>query len=123
MCMANTKPPVDNVETLSYVLEKGKQTGIHVLSVAAVTKGMQGKELTDFAELKKAKAAGLSDDENTIKDSPPHVRSFLKKERKKKDFAVSLHEKILTLYSRLGSTKEMFLTHLGSEEPWRFPNI
>ena len=41
VCMANTKPPVDNPETLSYVLEKGKQTDIQVLSVAAVTKGMQ----------------------------------------------------------------------------------
>ena len=44
VCMANTKPPVDNPETLSYVLEKGKQTDIQVLSVAAVTKGMQGKD-------------------------------------------------------------------------------
>ena len=54
VCMANTKPPVDNPETLSYVLEKGKQTDIQVLSVAAVTKGMQGQELTDFVEMKQA---------------------------------------------------------------------
>ncbi len=36
ICMANTKPTVDNPETLAYVLEKGKETGIHVLSCAAV---------------------------------------------------------------------------------------
>ncbi len=40
--MANTKPVVDNVETLSYVLEEGKKTGIHVLSAAAVSVGFKG---------------------------------------------------------------------------------
>ena len=30
--MGNTKPVIDNEETLRYVLEKGEQTGIHVLS-------------------------------------------------------------------------------------------
>ena len=35
VCMANTKPVVDNLETLSYVQEKGEQTPIHVLQAAA----------------------------------------------------------------------------------------
>lgn len=60
--MANTKPVVDTVETLQYVLEKGKQTGIHVLSTAAVSKGFQGKELTDLEALAAAGAAGFTDD-------------------------------------------------------------
>lgn len=60
--MANTKPVADNVETLHYILEKGKKTGIHVESCVAVTKGMQGKELTDMSELKAAGAVGVTDD-------------------------------------------------------------
>ena len=60
--MANTKPVVDNVETLSYVLEKGKTTGIHVLSAAAISKGFHGKELTDMEALAAAGAAGFTDD-------------------------------------------------------------
>ena len=60
--MANTKPAVDNVETLQYILEKGKKTGIHVESCATVTVGMQGKELTDMSELKAAGAVGVTDD-------------------------------------------------------------
>jgi len=60
--MANTKPVVDNVETLRYILEKGKKTGIHVESCATVTMGMQGKELTDVSELKAAGAVGITDD-------------------------------------------------------------
>ncbi|MGN0376600.1 MAG: dihydroorotase [Suilimivivens sp.] len=60
--MANTKPPVDNQETLRYVLEKGKQTGIRIESCVNVTKGMQGKEIVDMEGLSKAGAAGFTDD-------------------------------------------------------------
>lgn len=62
VCMANTRPPVDNTETLEYVLREGKKTGINVLSVAAVSKGLKGLELTDMEELKAAGAAGFTDD-------------------------------------------------------------
>ena len=60
--MANTKPVVDNADTLHYVLDKGKQTDIHVLSCASITRGLQGKELTDMDALKKEGAAGFTDD-------------------------------------------------------------
>ena len=60
VCMANTKPIVDNEETLRYVLEEGKKTGIHVLSCAAVSKGFEGKERTDMEGLLKAGAAGFN---------------------------------------------------------------
>ena len=43
--MANTKPAVDNEDTLHYVLEKGKKTGIHIHTCANVTMGLQGKDL------------------------------------------------------------------------------
>ena len=36
--MANTKPTVDNEDTLRYVLEKGKQTSIRIESCASVSK-------------------------------------------------------------------------------------
>lgn len=60
--MANTKPAVDHKDTLQYILEKGKKTGIHVESCATVTKGMQGEELTDMLALKAAGAVGVTDD-------------------------------------------------------------
>ena len=41
--MANTKPSIDNRETLEYVLKKGRANGIHVMSCANVTMGMKGK--------------------------------------------------------------------------------
>lgn len=60
--MANTKPPVDNEETLRYVLEKGMETGIHVKTCANITLGMQGKELTDMEKLSGNGAVGFTDD-------------------------------------------------------------
>ena len=60
--MANTKPTVDTVETLHYVLGKGKETGIHVYSCANVTRGMKGQELTDMETLGANGAAGFTDD-------------------------------------------------------------
>lgn len=66
--MANTKPVVDGEETLNYVLQKGTETEIHVKTCATVTKGMQGKELTDMESLKKAGACGFTDDGIPILD-------------------------------------------------------
>ncbi len=60
--MANTRPPVDNAETLSYVLEKGKSTGLHVYASAALTESMKGQNLTDMETLYHAGAAGFTDD-------------------------------------------------------------
>ena len=60
--MANTKPCVDNEETLRYVIEKGKQTGIHVYTCATVTMGMQGKEIVPMEELAQKGAVGFTDD-------------------------------------------------------------
>lgn len=60
--MANTRPTIDNRETLKYVLRKGKGTGIHVYACANVTLGMQGRELTPMEELAGLGAVGFTDD-------------------------------------------------------------
>ena len=58
--MANTNPVVDNIETLKYTVEKAK--GIGFYPICSVTKGLEGKELTDFKALKSAGAIAFSDD-------------------------------------------------------------
>ncbi len=60
--MANTKPSVDNEETLSYVMEKGAKTAIHVHTCASITKSLQGETMTDMDALYKAGAVGFTDD-------------------------------------------------------------
>ena len=90
VCMANTKPPVDQVETLRYVLEEGKKTGIHVLSCAAISVGMKGKELTDMEQLKEAGAAGFTDDGIPLMDESLVVEAM--KEAARLDVPLSFHE-------------------------------
>lgn len=60
--MANTNPKVDNVDTLRYVIEKGKSTGVNIFSCANVTENMAGETLTDMESLLEAGAVGFTDD-------------------------------------------------------------
>ncbi len=68
-CMPNTVPPVDSVDVVNYVKEKAVLTGIDVLPIACVSKGMKGKELTDFSELKRAGAVAFSDDGRPVENA------------------------------------------------------
>lgn len=62
VCMANTIPTIDNEETIVSVIRKGRMTPIHVYCCAAVTKGLQGKELVDMKLMKECGAVGFTDD-------------------------------------------------------------
>lgn len=90
ICMANTKPAVDNVETLHYIQQKGETTGINVLQTATVTKGMQGKELVDMELLASEGAAGFTDDGLPIMDETVLLEAL--KKAAELDLPVSLHE-------------------------------
>lgn len=88
--MANTKPAVDNEETLSYVLEKGRKTGIHVETCATVTMGMKGKEMVPMEALCEKGAVGFTDDGVPIMDEAL-VREAMRTV-KKLDVPISFHE-------------------------------
>lgn len=48
--MPNTLPVTDNVDTLKYVSEKSKATGINVLPISSITLSQKGDTLVDFFE-------------------------------------------------------------------------
>ena len=61
--MPNTKPVPDNVETLKYVIEKGKEANLcNIFPFSSITKGEKGEELVDFKAMKDAGAIAFSDD-------------------------------------------------------------
>lgn len=62
-CMPNTRPSIDSVETVAYILEKAKAAGLaRVIPYGAITVRQLGKELTDFAGLKEAGIFAVTDD-------------------------------------------------------------
>ncbi len=90
VCMANTKPAVDNLETLSYIQHKGEQTGIHVLQAASISMGLKGKELVDMEALAGAGAAGFTDDGIPLMDEKLLLEAMQR--AADLDLPVSLHE-------------------------------
>lgn len=62
VCMANTRPVCDSLQTLEYVQDKAAREPINVLQACAVTRGLKGRELTDFAALHAAGCPGFTDD-------------------------------------------------------------
>lgn len=70
LAMANTNPPVDNSGLLrSLRMRAAGEAHIPVGFSATVTKGMQGKELTEMADLADAGAACFTDDGLPIADA------------------------------------------------------
>ena len=109
--MANTKPAVDNPETLSYVLDKGKETDIHIHTCANVTLGQQGKELTDIETLSNLGAAGFTDDGIPLMDEELLRMALRRAARCNKP--VSLHEENPTLITNNGINAGKASAHYG----------
>lgn len=100
VCMANTRPTVDNPETLRYVLEKGRQAPVHVHTVATVTRDMAGKELTDMELLAQNGACGFSDDGIPLADERLLIQAMVR--AKQLDRPISLHEEHPALIAESG---------------------
>lgn len=62
VCMANTKPAVDTPKLVEELCSRAEKEPVRVRFAAAITKGLKGKELTDFEELFHAGACGFTDD-------------------------------------------------------------
>ncbi|MBF0483922.1 MAG: dihydroorotase [Candidatus Omnitrophica bacterium] len=69
-CMPNTKPPIDNIALVDFVIREGKRVGlVNVYPIGAVTKGQQDEELTDMFEMHKTGCLMLSDDGKSVNNS------------------------------------------------------
>lgn len=67
--MANTDPVADNVTVIRRVLDKANAFAwTHIYPVAAVTRGLDGKELAEIGKLKEAGVVALSDDGRPVID-------------------------------------------------------
>jgi len=69
-CMPNTNPVNDNRGVTEFIMGQAKKANqVNVLPIAAISRGSQGKELTDMADLKEAGAIAFSDDGQPVSSS------------------------------------------------------
>jgi dihydroorotase len=69
-CMPNTKPPIDNGSLVEYVKSKvSKVSKIKILPIGCVSKGQEGKEITEMGDMAQAGAVAFSDDGKPVADS------------------------------------------------------
>jgi dihydroorotase len=67
-CMPNTMPVNDNAGVTEYILQKAAAAGLaRVHPIGAVSKGSNGEQLADIAELRAAGCVGISDDGKPVK--------------------------------------------------------
>lgn len=111
VCMANTKPAVDNLETLKYIQDKAAKTGIHILQASTITKGLQGKELVDMDAMANAGACGFTDDGIPILNEKILVEAM--KKARELDLPVSLHEEDPAFIIRPGVNQGTVSEKLG----------
>lgn len=65
--MPNTKPVIDSVEMVQYVINRAKEvTDINVLPIAAITAGQDGEFITDFEKLYANGAIAVSEDGKSV---------------------------------------------------------
>ncbi len=109
--MGNTDPRCDSPETLSYMLEKGSKTPVHVYVTCNATMGMKGEELTDIQTLHKSGAVGVTDDGLPIMDHGILTQVFLKAAMC--GIPVSLHEEDPSLIENNGVNRGKASDHFG----------
>ena len=67
ICQPNTSPVIDDPATVDFVLRRARDTAIvHVHPMAALTKGLEGKEMTEIGLLKAAGAVAFTDGDKSV---------------------------------------------------------
>ncbi len=111
VCMANTKPIVDDPDILDDILKRAESLPIHVKQASAVSKGFKGDTLVDFDEMAAHGACGFTDDGIPLTNA-----GFIKKameEAARVDMPISLHEEDPSLNEINGVNKGEISEKMG----------
>lgn len=112
VCMPNTDPVNDNATVTRYIIEKSEKcSGAKVYPTGALSVGLKGKELAEYADMKEAGVVALTDDGNPVIDSQMMRRAM--EYAKTHDMLVMSHSEEKPL-SQNGCMNEGFVsTKLG----------
>ena len=75
--MPNTDPIIDNVSLVELLQRKArKESNVKIYSTASITKGLNGKEITEFGLLKEAGAVGFTDAIKSVSNANVLLRAL-----------------------------------------------
>ncbi|MBI4196761.1 MAG: dihydroorotase [Deltaproteobacteria bacterium] len=70
VCMANTQPVNDNAVITEYIRNKAREEGrVNLFPLGAISKGLEGKVLSEIGQMAEAGIVGISDDGKTVMNS------------------------------------------------------
>ncbi len=96
MAMPNTRPPMDSVNRIGYVVNKAKtQAPVHVYQASSITKGMNGEELVDFESICRYGVKAFSEDGKSVMNANL-LRSAMR-EAKRYDALIAEHCEDITM--------------------------
>ncbi|MGH6726276.1 MAG: dihydroorotase [Pseudolabrys sp.] len=78
ICQPNTSPVIDDPATVDFLLRRARDTAIvHVHPMAALTKGLEGLEMTEIGLLKAAGAVAFTDGDKSVKNAQVMRRALV----------------------------------------------
>ncbi|MFM6924272.1 MAG: dihydroorotase [Ferruginibacter sp.] len=69
MLVPNSQPVVDNKAQVEYIVQKARQTGVHIHPVGAVSKKTEGKELSEMYDMRLSGAIAFGDGIKPVQNS------------------------------------------------------
>ncbi len=70
LAMPNTRPVIDTPDRAAYVFNKARQVSpVHILQAGSLTRGEEGRELSDIAGMARAGVRALSEDGRSVMDA------------------------------------------------------
>jgi len=67
-CMPNTNPPLDNQESIKFIVEKAERAVVNVYPIGTLTKGQNGEELAEMGDMQQAGAVAFTDDGHGVQN-------------------------------------------------------
>ncbi|MCZ2204238.1 dihydroorotase [Bartonella sp. A05] len=70
LMMPDTQPVIDNVALVEFITQKAREiSSVNIYPVAAITQGLNGREITEFGLLKNAGAVAFSEGKKTLQNA------------------------------------------------------
>lgn len=81
LCMPNTDPVIDNIETIDYIKNTSEKAKARVFICASITKQMGGEDLSDFAMFQNAGVKAVSDDGRPVESLEMMEKAMVEAEK------------------------------------------